>query len=95
MKKTGSRKIEGKGILIYQLYLGETYDQRILFIEAEKRTMKNFFLGDHNLHGILEKTLKKKDLIEEEKIIEILKSIKINFTPKREQILSQYQHEIN
>lgn len=94
LKRSTRKTIEGKDIKVYQIYLEDTYDQRILFIEAEKRRMKNFFLGDGSLNEVLSKILKKNNILDKEKIIKVLENIKIDFVPNRNQILSKYKKEL-
>ena len=60
--KTSRKKVVADDIEIYQLFIEESYDQRILFIEQEKRKMKNFYLGDGSLQRVLEKTIEKNNL---------------------------------
>lgn len=45
-----------RDLTIKHVYLKETYDQRIKFIELEKRKLKNFFLGDASLQEIIKKS---------------------------------------
>ncbi len=92
--KTSRKKVVANDIEIYQLFIEESYDQRILFIEQEKRKMKNFYLGDDSLQKVLEKTLEKNNLTKKNEIIEILKSIKIILTPHKKYILAKYKNEI-
>lgn len=40
-------------ITVKHIYLKDTYDQTIKFIELEKRKIKNFFLGDSSLNEII------------------------------------------
>ena len=62
--KTRRKKVVANDIEIYQLFIEESYDQRILFIEQKKRKMKNFYLGDSSLQKVLEKTIGKINLKE-------------------------------
>jgi hypothetical protein len=93
--KTSRKKVVANDIKIYQLFIEESYDQRILFIEQEKRKMKNFYLGDGSLQKVLEKTLEKNNLTKENEIIEMLKSIKIDLTPNKRYLLTKYKTEIS
>lgn len=93
--KTSRKKVVADNIEIFQLFIEESYDQRILFIEQEKRKMKNFYLGDGSLQKVLEKTIEKNNLKEEQEILEILDSIKIDLTPTKKFILSKYKNEVS
>lgn len=92
--KTSRKKVVANDIEIYQLFINESYDQRILFIEQEKRKMKNFYLGDGSLQKVLEKTIEKNNLTEKRKILNIIDSIKIDLTPHKKYILTKYKNEI-
>jgi superfamily II DNA or RNA helicase len=92
--KTSRKKVVANDIEIYQLFIEETYDQRILFIEQEKRKMKNFYLGDGSLQKVLEKTIEKNNLTEEKEIFKIIDSIKIDLTPNKKYILKKHKIEI-
>ena len=92
--KTSRKKVVANDIEIYQLFIEESYDQRILFIEQEKRKMKNFYLGDGSLQKVLEKTIEKNNLTEEKEILNIIDSIKIDLTPQKKYILAKYRNEI-
>jgi superfamily II DNA or RNA helicase len=92
--KTSRNKIVADDIEIYQLFIEESYDQRILFIEQEKRKLKNFYLGDGSLQKVLEKTIEKNNLTEEKEILNIINSIKIDLTPHKKYILAKYKNEI-
>jgi len=74
-------------ITIKHIYLKETYDQRIKFIELEKRKMKNFFLGDSGLEEIIKKILSKENIQEKDTIFKELEKIKFDFEPKEKYLL--------
>lgn len=92
--KTSRKKVVSNDIEIYQLFIEESYDQRILFIEQEKRKMKNFYLGDGSLQRVLEKTIEKNNLRQEQEILDIIDKIRIDLTPQRKYILAKYKNEI-
>ncbi|MDQ3193705.1 MAG: DEAD/DEAH box helicase, partial [Bacteroidota bacterium] len=93
--KTSKKNVTADDIKIYQLFIEESYDQRILFIEQEKRKMKNFYLGDCSLQKVLEKTIEKNNLKQEKEILKILDSIKIDLTPSKKYIFKKYRNEID
>lgn len=74
-------------IIVKHIYLQETYDQRIKFIELEKRKMKNFFLGDNGLEEIIKKILLKQNIQEERLLLKELEKIKFDFEPKEKYLL--------
>jgi superfamily II DNA or RNA helicase len=74
-------------ITIKHVYLKETYDQRIKFIELEKRKMKNFFLGDSGLEEIIKRILLRGDMDEEKILLKELEKIKFDFEPKGKYLL--------
>ena len=74
-------------IIVKHIYLKETYDQRIKFIELEKRKMKNFFLGDSGLEEIIKKILLKQNIQEEKLLLKELEKIKFDFEPKEKYLL--------
>jgi hypothetical protein len=76
-------------ITVKHVYLKETYDQRIKFIELEKRKMKNFFLGDNGLEEIIKKILLKENIQEEKSLLKELEKIKFDFEPKLKYLLSR------
>jgi superfamily II DNA or RNA helicase len=78
---------EPKDIFVKHIYLRETYDQRIKFIEVEKRKMKNFFLGDSSLEEIIKKILSKENIQEEKLLLKELEKIKFDFEPKEKYLL--------
>ncbi len=80
-------KNQAKDISVKHIYLKETYDQRIKFIESEKRKMKNFFLGDSGLQGIIKKILSKENIQEEKSLLKELERIKFDFEPKEKYLL--------
>lgn len=92
--KTLRSKVQAKDIEVYQLFLDGTYDQRILFIEEEKRKLKNFYLGDDSIHRLLERALSKSDLKDKEALIKIIESIKIDLTPKKKYLFKKYWKEV-
>jgi len=92
--KTKGKKVIANDIKIFQLFLEESYDQRILFIEQEKRKMKNFYLGDGSLQKVLEKTIERNNLKEEDAILKIIDTIKIDLVPNKKYILLKYKNEI-
>lgn len=91
---TKEAKVQARDIQVYQLFLDESYDQRILFIEEEKRKLKNFYMGDSSIQKIFEKALEKTDLREKEKFIRQMESIKIDLTPYRKHLLPKYLREL-
>ena len=91
---TSRKKVVANDIEIYQIFIEESYDQRILFIEQEKRKLKNFYLGDGSLQKVLEKTIEKNNLTEEKEILNIIDSIKIDLTPQNKYIMTKYKKEV-
>ena len=87
-------KVTADDIEIYQLYLKETYDQRIVFIEKEKRKMKNFYLGDSSLEKIFEDAVIKSDPKERKEIIKTLEKFRIDLTPMKLNLLKQFKKEV-
>lgn len=83
-----------KNIKVLQILLGETYDQRIKFIEQEKRKMKDFYLGDKDLDMIFEKILKENQKLKEEHLKRLLK-FKIDLAPKKGWLFNKYKSEVN
>lgn len=83
-----------KNIKVLQILLGETYDQRIKFIEQEKRKMKDFYLGDKGLDMIFEKILKENQKLKEEHLKRLLK-FKIDLAPKKGWLFKKYKYEVN
>ena len=92
--KQKGKNVTHNEIEIYQLFIEESYDQRILFIEQEKRKMKNFYLGDGTLDKVLKKTIEKNNIKKEDEIFKIIESIKIDLTPHKKYILAKYKNEI-
>jgi superfamily II DNA or RNA helicase len=92
--KTSRKKVVADDIEIFQVFIEESYDQRILFIEQEKRKMKNFYLGDGALDQVLMKTIEKNNIKEEDEIFKIMESIKIDLSPHKKFILSKYKKEL-
>ncbi len=81
-------------ITIKHIYLKDTYDQRIKFIELEKRKMKNFFLGDSGLHKIIESILEKRNIAEEKLLLKELEKIKFDFEPKKKYLLPRFKNAL-
>jgi SNF2 family DNA or RNA helicase len=92
--KTLRSRVQAKDIEVSQLFLDETYDQRILFIEEEKRKLKDFYLGDDSIHKLLDKALSKSDLKDKEALIKMIESIKIDLTPKKKNLFKKYWKEV-
>ena len=78
-------------ITVKHIYLKETYDQRIKFIELEKRKMKNFFLGDSGLEEIIKKILSKENIQEEKLLLKELEHIKFEFEPQLNYLLPRFR----
>lgn len=76
-----------KDITVRHIYLKETYDQRIKFIELEKRKLKNFFLGDSGLEEIIKKIILTEDMLEEKLLFKELEKIRFDFEPKEKYLL--------
>lgn len=76
-----------KNITVTHIYLKDTYDQRIKFIELEKRKMKDFFLGDKGLETVLKKIFTKKNIKEEDELLKELEKIKIDLEPKEKYLM--------
>lgn len=74
-------------ITIRHVYLKETYDQRIKFIELEKRKLKNFFLGDSGLQEIIKKIILTEDMHEEKLLFKELEKIRFDFEPKEKYLI--------
>lgn len=91
---TSRNKVVANDIEIYQLFIEESYDQRIIFIEQEKRKLKNFYLGDGSLQKVLEKTIEKNNLKQEQEILDIIDKIRIDLTPQLKYILTKYRKEL-
>jgi SNF2 family DNA or RNA helicase len=81
------RKNVSSQITIKHIYLKDTYDQRIKFIEAEKRKMKNFFLGDASLEAIVTGILQERDIQKEKMQLQELAKIKFDFEPKEKYLI--------
>lgn len=77
-------------ITVKHIYLKETYDQRIKFIELEKRKMKNFFLGDSSLNEIINR-ISKEEIPKGKSIYKGLetewKKIRFTLEPKEKYLL--------
>jgi hypothetical protein len=63
-------------------YLKETYDEKIKFIDLEKRKLKKFFLSDSGLEKIINKILSREDIHEEKLLLKVLEKIKFYFELK-------------
>lgn len=87
----GSNRL--KDISVKQILLEETYDQRIKFIEHEKRKLKNFYLGDSDLEQIFENILKENQKLKKN-YLKKLKAFTINLEPKRSHLISGLEKEI-
>lgn len=77
---------------ISQLLLNETYDQRIKFLELEKRKMKNFYLGDDNMNAVLEQVLENAPHLK--RSLAQLRKFKIVLEPRREWLLSKTKKQL-
>lgn len=78
-----------RALTVKHLFLKETYDEKIKFIEQEKRKLKNFFLGDSGLEKILYKILSKEDIHEKKLLLKELEKIKFDFEPKEKYLLNK------
>jgi SNF2 family DNA or RNA helicase len=81
-----------RSIKVKHILLDSTYDQRIKFIESEKRKMKDFYLGDASLDQLFEKTAmqdpkKKKELLNKLRFI-------IDLEPKRKWLLPELRKNV-
>jgi SNF2 family DNA or RNA helicase len=76
-----------------QVILSDTYDQRIKFIELEKRKMKDFYLGDGELEPIFEAILESKQDIKRT-ILKRLTKFKLDLQPRVEWLLPSSQSEL-
>lgn len=88
----GSNKFED--ITVKQILLEATYDQRIKFIEQEKRKMKNFYLGDSDLEQIFEKILKENQKLKKEHLKKLV-AFTINLEPHKGYLINGLKKEIN
>lgn len=79
-------------LTVKHIYLKDTYDQRIKFIELEKRKMKNFFLGDSSLNEIINR-ISKEGIPKEKSIYKDLetewKKIRFTLEPKEKYLLKR------
>lgn len=82
-----------KDIVVKQILLEATYDQRIKFIEQEKRKMKNFYLGDSDLEQIFEKILKENQKLKKE-YLNKLKGFAINLEPHKGYLINGLEKEL-
>mgnify|MGYP002075510103 FL=1 len=84
-------------ITVKHIYRKETYDQRIKFIELEKRNMKNFFLGDSSLNEIINR-ISKEEISREKTIFKEVenqwKKIKFTLGPKLEYLLPKMKKQL-
>jgi SNF2 family DNA or RNA helicase len=83
-----------KDITVMQILLDATYDQRIKFIEQEKRKLKNFYLGDADLEQIFEKILGENQKLKREYLNKLL-GFKINLEPNVGHLINGLSKEIN
>lgn len=88
------RENKANNIKVYHLVLEETYDQRIKFIEEEKKSMKDFYLGDGNLEQLFDRILDL-DQIEKRKKLNKLSNFKIDLQPKKKHLLPRMLKEIS
>ncbi len=82
-----------KDITVKQILLEGTYDQRIKFIEQEKRKMKNFYLGDANLEQIFEKILKENQKLKKEHLKKLV-GFTINLEPHKGYLINGLEKEL-
>lgn len=87
------RENKASNIKVYHLVLEDTYDQRIKFIEEEKKRMKDFYLGDGNLEQLFEKILKLDQSDKREKLKKLL-NFKIDLQPKKKYLLPRMLKEV-
>jgi SNF2 family DNA or RNA helicase len=87
------RKNKAEDIKVYSLILSETYDQRIKFIEEEKKKLKDFYLGDGSFDKVIDSILKRDQQEKKKKLNKLLK-FKIDLEPKREHLLRPMLKEI-
>lgn len=74
-------------IKVSHIYIKGTYDERIKFIELEKRKMKNFFLGDSDLQEIIKKIFSIKEIDKEKEYLKEIEKIRFDFHPKKAYLL--------
>lgn len=88
------RENKVNNIKVYHLVLEDTYDQRIKFIEEEKKRMKDFYLGDGNLEQLFDRIL---TLDQSDKRIKLKKllNFKIDLQPKKKYLLPSVLKEIS
>lgn len=82
-----------KDITVKQILLEATYDQRIKFIEQEKRKMKNFYLGDSDLEEIFENILGESQKLKKEHLKKLV-GFTINLEPKEGHLINGLEQEI-
>ncbi len=80
-------------INVYHIILSETYDQRIKFIEEEKRKMKDFYLGDSNLESLFDK-IYNQDPAKKKEMFNTLKKFRIDLQPRKQYLLPIMKREI-
>ena len=82
-----------KDISVYHLILRDTYDQRIKFIEEEKKRLKDFYLGDGNLEQLFQKIL---NLEQDEKKSKLKKLLRftIDLEAKEKYLLPNMKREV-
>jgi SNF2 family DNA or RNA helicase len=83
-----------KDISVTQILIDATYDQRIKFIEQEKRKLKNFYLGDADLEQIFDKILGENQKLKREYLNKLL-GFKINLEPNKGHLISGLSKEIS
>jgi SNF2 family DNA or RNA helicase len=88
------RENNAKDISVYHLILGETYDQRIKFIEEEKKRLKDFYLGDSTLEILFEKILSQQQSDKKESLKKLLK-FSIDLEPQKKYLLPKMKHEVH
>lgn len=82
-----------KDIVVKQILLEATYDQRIKFIEQEKRKLKNFYLGDSDLEQIFEKILAENQKVKKEHLKKLV-GFTINLEPQKGYLINGLDKEI-
>ena len=83
----------GQFIRSSQILLKDTYDQRIKFIEIEKRRLKDFYLGDAGLDRILEKILREGQ-DEKKGLLKKLSEFRIDLAPRRDRLLKPLRDRV-
>src|SRR5574341_691793 len=82
-----------RDITVNQILLNLTYDQRIKFIEQEKRKLKNFYLGDADLEQIFDKILGENQKLKKE-YLNKLTGFKIDLEPHVDYLINGLNKEI-